>query len=68
MGPLYNSILLVYKQDTPFLAQYVTTFRKIASKRGILFILTLPVEASHCGAIQLKLKSANSFLQIHYAQ
>ena len=68
MGPNYNRIILVYKSDTPFLAQYGATLRKIASERGILFILTLSVEASHCGAIQLKLKSANSFLQIHYAQ
>ena len=56
MGPNYNRIILVYKNDTPFLAQYVTTFRKIASERGIVFILTLSVEVSHYGAIKLHIK------------
>ena len=56
MGPNYNRIILVYKLDTPFLAQYGATLRKIASERGILFILTLPVEASHYGAIKLHIK------------
>ena len=56
MGPDYNKIILVYKYDTPFLAQYGATLRKIALERGILFILTLPVKASHCGTLQAYFK------------
>lgn len=33
MGPNYNKIILVYKQASPFLAQYGATLRKIASER-----------------------------------
>ena len=65
MGPDYNKIILVYKYDTPFLAQYGATLRKIALERGILFILTLPVETSHCRANKLYLKYINSFFLQH---
>ncbi len=63
MGPDYNRIILVYKTDTPFLAQNVTTFRKIASERGILLILTIALEASHCGTTFNISKMAISLLQ-----
>ena len=56
MGPHYNKIILVYKNDTPFLAQYVTTFRKIASKKVTLFLLIFAMKMSHCKALKLCLK------------
>ena len=53
MGPRYNRINFSIKTALP---SSCSVLRKIAAERGILFILTLPVKASHCGTLHAYFK------------